>query len=309
MTRNRLNPRQLFLTASIVSALSLRTLVLTALLFLAAVAAMPAHAQTPASTPAAPPSLTGNWKIHIAIGGNERDQQCSFTQTDKAIAGTCDSDHGLDKVTGSVDGSKATWKFDSEYQGTPITLTYTGAFDDKGKLSGSVDVQPFNVTGDFAVSPADPVAPTIAAAAPNAAASSAPATASVAAPAAATSAPTTATGAPATAASTASGPTASLAGSWHVHSTVSGSDYESDCVITQTDKVIAGTCKSDNGEAKIAGSVDGNKATWKFDSDYQGTPINLTYTGAFDDKGKFSGTVDVQPFDVSGDFLMTPAPK
>jgi hypothetical protein len=80
-------------------------------------------------------------------------------------------------------------------------------------------------------------------------------------------------------------------------------------VITQTDKVISGTCKSDNGEVKIAGSADGTKATWKFDSDYQGTPINLTYIGAFDDKGKFSGTVDVQPFAVSGDFLMTPAQK
>ena len=111
------------------------------------------------------------------------------------------------------------------------------------------------------------------------------------------------------AASTASGPTASLAGSWHVHTTFSCSYYESDCTITQTDKTIGGTCKSDNGEVKIAGSVDGNKATWKFDSDYQGTPINLTYTGAFDDKGKFTGTVDVQPFDVSGDFLMTPAAK
>jgi invasion protein IalB len=294
MTQNRLT-----LPARFKSALSVRTLLLPALLFLAAAAAMPAHAhaQAQAPTPAAPPSLTGNWKIHIAIGGNEQDQKCSFTQTDKALAGTCDSDRGEVKVTGSVDGNKATWKFDSEYQGTPITLTYTGAFDDKGKLSGSVEVQPFNVTGDFEVSPAD---------------AAAPATAAAAAPNAAASAPTAAaSGSPAATASSASGTTApiSVGGSWHVHSTVSGSDYESDCTIIQTDKAIAGTCKSDNGESKIAGTVDGPKATWKFDSEYQGTPINLTYTGAFDDKGKFSGIVDVQPFDVSGNFLMTPATK
>ena len=127
--------------------------------------------------------------------------------------------------------------------------------------------------------------------------------------AAATNAPATVAAPSASAASTASGPTGSLAGSWHVHTTVQGTDYESDCTITQTDKTIGGTCKNDNGEAKIAGSVDGNKATWKFDSDYQGTPINLTYTGAFDDKGKFTGTVDVQPFAVTGDFLMTPTAK
>jgi invasion protein IalB len=289
MTRNRLCISSRHQTAR-----SLCSLLLPALLILAA-AATPAHAQAQAPAPAASPSLTGKWKVHIAIGGQEQDQQCSFTQTDKALAGTCDSDQGLVKVTGSVDGSKASWKFDSEYQGTPITLTYTGAFDDKGKLSGTVDVAPFNVTGDFEVSPAD-----VAAVAPATTA----ATSAAAAPVPSTvAAPSTA------AALTASGPTASVAGNWHVHSVVSGGEYDSDCVITQTDKAITGTCKSDQGEVKIAGTVDGPKATWKFDSEYQGTPINLTYTGVFDEKGKFSGTVDVQPFNVSGDFLMTPAAK
>jgi hypothetical protein len=287
MTRNRLNPRKHFLPA----------LFLLSLILLVAAAAVPAAAQTPVKAPVAALSLTGKWKVHIAVGGNEQDQQCSFTQTDKTLEGTCDSDHGEVKITGSVDGIKATWKFDSEYQGTPITLTYTGVFDDKGKLTGSVDVAPFNVTGDFEVSAAD------------AAAAAAPATAAGAAPGAAGNAPVTVAAPSASAASTAGGPATSLTGSWHVHSIVSGSDYESDCVITQTDKVIAGTCKSDNGEVKIAGSVDGTKATWKFDSEYQGTPINLTYAGAFDDKGKFTGTVDVQPFAVSGDFMMTPAAK
>jgi hypothetical protein len=285
MTRNQLSTYKLFISAYL----------LPALFFIAFAAIAQAQAQAPA------PSLTGKWKIHIVVAGNEQDQKCSFTQTDKALAGTCDSDLGPAKVTGSVDGNKATWKFDSEYQGTPITLTYTGAFDDKGKLSGSVDVAPFNVTGDFDLSPADAAAAT-SAAAPNGAAT-APSTGAPG------GVPSTVAAPSASAAITASGPTASIAGSWHVHSIVSGSEYDSNCVIAQTDKVIAGTCKSDNGEVKIAGTVDGPKATWKFDSEYQGTPINLTYTGAFDDKGKFSGTVDVQPFNVSGDFLMTPVAK
>jgi len=274
MTLNRIAPRRLIL----------RSLLLPELLILSI--GISASAQTPAPAP----SLIGNWKVHIVVAGNEQDQKCSFTQTDKAIAGTCDSDHGPVKVTGSVDGNKATWKFDSEYQGTPITLTYTGAFDDKGKLSGSIDVQPFNVSGDFDVSPAD-------------------AAAQVTATTAATNAPVTVAASSASAASTAGGPATSLTGSWHVHTTVQGTDYESDCVLTQTDKALAGTCKSDMGESKLAGSVDGTKATWKYDSEYQGTPITLTYTGAFGDKGKFGGTVDVQPFAVTGDFLMTPTAK
>jgi len=277
MTPNRLDNRKLFLPV----------LSLTALFFLIVAAAIPAQAQASAPSPAAPPSLTGKWKVHIDVAGNEQNQQCSFTQTDKALAGTCATDQGEVKVTGSVEGNKATWKFDSEYNGTPITLTYTGAFDDKGKLTGTVDVAPFNVSGDFDVSPADAATATgVAANAP----------------------PTVAT--PSTsAAATSAGPTSSLAGNWHVHVTVNGTDYESDCVFTQTDKAIGGTCKTDNGDAKVAGAVDGNKATWKYDSDYQGTPINLTYTGVRDDAGIVSGTVDVAPFNVTGDFKMTPATK
>src|SRR5580700_2139570 len=201
MTRNRLciYPRQQ-------PTLCLRALVLPAILFLAAAVATPTPAQAPASASAGAPSLTGKWKIHIAIGGQEQNQQCSFVQTDKVLAGTCGSDHGEVKIAGSIDGNKASWKFDSEYQGTPITLTYTGAFDDKGKLSGSVDVAPFNVTGDFEVSPADAVAAATAAAAPATAAGAATTGATAAASA---SAPTTAQ---AVAISTASGATASLDG-------------------------------------------------------------------------------------------------
>jgi len=250
-------------------------LVLPALLLFVSAAA---SAQTPA------PSLSGKWKVHSIVSGNEYNSTCTITQTGNAFAGTCVSEQGETKMAGSVDGSKATWKVDTDYQGTPITLTYTGAFDAKGKLTGSLEVQPFGVTGDFDVSAAD--------------AAAALATTAAAMPAAGTTAPASA--APAVAAP------ASLAGKWHNHTSVQGTDYDSDCVITQTDKAIAGSCKSDNGEIKIAGTYDSGKVTIKGDSEYQGTPINLTYTGAFDASGKLVGTVDVQPFAVSGDFELKP---
>jgi hypothetical protein len=276
MTQNRLT-----LSARILPALLLPSLLLLAV----APALAQAPAQAPATAPATPAALTGKWKVHSSVSGNDYNSTCTITQTDKALAGICVSDQGEVKMAGTIDGSKATWKIDTEYNGTPITLVYTGAFDDKGKLTGSVEVQPFSVTGDFDVSPAD--------------------VAAAAAPASAATSAGSAPSAPATTAMVAA-PT-SLAGKWHNHTTVSGTDYDSDCVITQTDKAIAGTCKSDNGEVKITGTYDGGKVTYKFDSDYQGTPINLTYTGAFDDKGKVVGIVDVQPFAVTGDFEMKPA--
>jgi hypothetical protein len=100
------------------------------------------------------PSLTGQWSVHNSIAGSESDQQCTFTQQDKAITGNCKSAEGKDlPVTGSVDGNKLTWKYDSEYNGSPLTLTYTATLDDSGKIAGSVEVQPFGVTGDFTATP------------------------------------------------------------------------------------------------------------------------------------------------------------
>ncbi|MGB6191717.1 MAG: hypothetical protein WBF42_04555 [Terracidiphilus sp.] len=101
------------------------------------------------------PSLTGDWSVHNSIAGNETDQPCTFTQKDNAISGTCKSSEGKDlPVTGTVDGNKVTWKYDSEYNGSPLTLVYTATLDDSGKIAGSVEVQPFGVTGDFTAAPA-----------------------------------------------------------------------------------------------------------------------------------------------------------
>ena len=103
---------------------------------------------------AAAPNLTGKWTVHNSVAGNESDQQCKLVLTDNKITGSCKSteDKDLD-VTGTLDGNKLTWKFDSDYNGTPLTLTYTATLDDSGKIAGTVEVQPFGVTGDFTMTP------------------------------------------------------------------------------------------------------------------------------------------------------------
>jgi hypothetical protein len=102
---------------------------------------------------AAAPNLTGQWTIHNSIAGNESDQECKFVQTDATLTGTCKGTEKEVQITGSIDGNKITWKYDSEYGGNPITLTYKGTLDDSGKIAGSVDVDPFSVTGDFTAAP------------------------------------------------------------------------------------------------------------------------------------------------------------
>jgi len=104
---------------------------------------------------AAAPSVTGKWAIHQSIAGNDSDSQCNLVQTDATLTGTCKNQEDKDlPIKGSIDGSKVTWQFDSEYNGTPLTIKFSGTVDDSGKMSGTVDIDPFGVSGDFTAAPA-----------------------------------------------------------------------------------------------------------------------------------------------------------
>lgn len=105
-----------------------------------------------AASAADAPSLTGSWKIHNNIVGNESDMECTFTQTDKDLAGSCKADQGSVKISGKVDAKKVSWTYKSEYNGGPITLTYGGTLDSNNKISGTVRVEEYSVDGDFTAS-------------------------------------------------------------------------------------------------------------------------------------------------------------
>ena len=97
------------------------------------------------------PSVAGKWKIHQSIANNESDSVCTLTQTGTDVGGTCKGAEGPElKVTGKVEGTKVTWHYEAEYNGSPLTMTYTATLDsNSGKFAGTVDVDPFGVQGDF----------------------------------------------------------------------------------------------------------------------------------------------------------------
>src|SRR5260370_294318 len=94
-------------------------------------------------------NLTGHWAIHNNIAGNENDVQCELVVTDNKITGSCKSQDKHLPVTGAVDGNQVTWPSQSETNGSPITLIYTATLDDSNKIVGTVEVQPYGVTGDI----------------------------------------------------------------------------------------------------------------------------------------------------------------
>lgn len=102
----------------------------------------------------AAPVINGQWKVHNSIAGNESDQVCSFTLTDATLAGSCRTDQGDAKVTGSLKDNKLSWQYNTDYNGSPLTLNYTATLGDTAdKIAGIVEVDPFGVSGDFTATP------------------------------------------------------------------------------------------------------------------------------------------------------------
>lgn len=96
------------------------------------------------------PSISGKWKVHTSVAGNDSDADCSFTQKDIAITGSCTTDQGDVKITGKAEGAKITWSYNADYNGTALTVSYSGIVDAAtSKIAGSVSVDPFGVDGDF----------------------------------------------------------------------------------------------------------------------------------------------------------------
>ena len=94
-------------------------------------------------------TLSGKWHVHNSIAGNDTDQSCTFTQSGDLLSGSCSTDNGEVNISGRVDGTKVTWTYDAQYQGSPLTLNYQGTVGASGSITGDVSVPAYSVDGDF----------------------------------------------------------------------------------------------------------------------------------------------------------------
>jgi hypothetical protein len=99
-------------------------------------------------------SIAGKWQVHSSTAGQDSDSTCTFTQKDTDLTGTCVSDQGTANLTGRVDGRKVTWSYKSDYQGTPLTVNFSGTLSSDNKIAGTISVPEFSVDGDFTANPA-----------------------------------------------------------------------------------------------------------------------------------------------------------
>ncbi len=72
------------------------------------------------------------------------------------ISGVCKNDRGKSyDTTVTVAENKVTFIHGGEYEGDALTLTFTGAWNDKGELNGDIDIKPLNVAGTFTAKKAE----------------------------------------------------------------------------------------------------------------------------------------------------------
>jgi hypothetical protein len=118
----------------------MKTLLVSALLASAALVAVAADS----------PSIGGVWKVHSSIAGTESDATCTLTQKENLVTGSCTTESGDATASGKVDGAKITWSYDTDYNGTAITVKFSGTLDSAtNKIAGTVGVEQFGVDGDF----------------------------------------------------------------------------------------------------------------------------------------------------------------
>jgi hypothetical protein len=67
-------------------------------------------------------------------------------------------------ITGAVKGDTVAFSHGGDYEGTPLTMSFSGRLTSPAQIAGNVDVAPFDVGGTFSAAPISvapaPVAPT-----------------------------------------------------------------------------------------------------------------------------------------------------
>jgi hypothetical protein len=104
----------------------------------------------------AQPTVPGSWTITGDVQGYPITETCTFTQAADKISGSCTNSEGKTYgTTVAIDGSKVIFIHGGEYEGQALTLTYTGTYNDKGDLSGAIDVKPLGYDGTFTAKKAE----------------------------------------------------------------------------------------------------------------------------------------------------------
>lgn len=96
------------------------------------------------------PSLSGDWKVYSNIMGYETNLDCRWVQDGQDLSGTCKYGEAELKLQGRVEGESVSFQYQAEYEGQDLTVIHKGSIASATRVTGTVEVLPMGVTGDFA---------------------------------------------------------------------------------------------------------------------------------------------------------------
>jgi hypothetical protein len=94
-------------------------------------------------------ALSGKWQIQRSAAGNESQQDCTITQKNSDLTGTCKDDRGTVEISGKVEGKNVTWTYKGDSPGGTVTVVYTGTVESASKITGKVAALEFSIEGEF----------------------------------------------------------------------------------------------------------------------------------------------------------------
>lgn len=103
-----------------------------------------------------------HWTVSGNVQGVEWTEACDLTaDAGGKLTGACTSPDGKSKynTVGTVNGDMVSYSHDGEYEGSALTLSFSGKVATDGSITGLVDVAPNGASGTFNGKPATIAAP------------------------------------------------------------------------------------------------------------------------------------------------------
>ena len=97
-------------------------------------------------------SISGTWQVKGDVVGNAIDHPCTFRQAGAVLTGSCGEGAAL-PIKGEVKDGRITFQYASVYDGQAITVVFSGTLASATSLKGAINVQPFDVGGEFTATP------------------------------------------------------------------------------------------------------------------------------------------------------------
>lgn len=96
--------------------------------------------------------ISGRWLTQTEVQGIAVNETCDLSQAaDGALTGSCETSGGTFKVSGKVNGNGVNFTHPARYGDEDGTVSFFGKLDDPTSISGSLDLQPLNAGGAFAM--------------------------------------------------------------------------------------------------------------------------------------------------------------